>query len=153
MAALNTPDVVVTDLDGTLCDDTHRKEWALKGNWDEYHSRLRLDPVIFPVARILFGMRQLGYKIVAATGRPERYRTATVEHLALNNCGGFIDEILMRRDDDRSPTPAAKLSMLMNWGTPQEALKRVLFILDDNERVVTAYRQAGFKVLQVGDGL
>ena len=39
-AACTIGDVVVVDLDGTLCDATHRQEFAQRGEWCWPHSGL-----------------------------------------------------------------------------------------------------------------
>lgn len=147
-------DLVIVDLDGTLCDDEHRKPLARAKDWDAYHAALHDDAICEPVASLLYAMKQTGHHVLAVTGRPERYRAATIKHLVDNGVAKLVDEILMRPDEDRRATAITKMSLIAKWGTrPNEAFERHQFVLDDNESVVVALRQAGFTVFQVSDGV
>jgi len=142
---------VICDLDGTLSDDSHRKEYARRGEWDEYHKHLSEDIVILPVWRLLLAMKQADFRIIILTARPERYRVATMAWMMREQVAPAIDGLLMRMDDDYSPAHELKPKMLTEM-LGDKANQRVLFILEDTERVVRAWRLLGYKVFQVGDG-
>ena len=142
---------VICDLDGTLSDDSHRREYARRGEWDEYHKRLGGDIVTMPVLRLLMAMKASGFRTIILTGRPERYRVATMEWMERELVAAVIDGLLMRSDDDYSPAHELKPKMLTEM-LGDKSNQRVLFILEDTEKVVRAWRLLGYKVFQVGDG-
>lgn len=86
-------------------------------------------------------------------GRPERYRAVTYDWLERHDLRSVIDGLLMRPDGERMQDGELKLRLLDGYfGSRSRALRRVAFILEDRERVVTAYRGAGFRCWQVQPG-
>jgi phosphoglycolate phosphatase-like HAD superfamily hydrolase len=137
--------IIVVDLDGTLCNDTHRRHLVSAGKWDEYHSLCHLDEIYPDVAIIIGGMSRSGYEIVLCTGRNEKWREMTLDWLFKNKIFGCIDVLLMRPDDDYRPAGELKLDLIEK----NFALSKIAFALDDTEKVIEAFRNAGIAAYQV----
>lgn len=153
-------DIVVIDLDGTLCNDAHRSHLASAGQWDEYHSLCKDD---VPHADVVSFLRMCEDEtILAITGRNERFRQATYDWLGKHQLGAYIDAVLMRGDDDYRPITEVKLRALEEYLAEgitfePDALKslviaRVLVCLDDRDKMVEAYREYGLPCWQVRPG-
>lgn len=145
--------IVVVDLDGTLADASHREHLARAKMWDEFHAGLSEDKPREGVAWLLRLLhRDPEVCVVACTGRPERYRLATYKWLAANDIHG-IDDIVMRPNDDYRSDAELKPAILRDWIAafiPEGA--HVMMILDDRDKVVEAWRNAGYECWQVQPG-
>jgi len=154
--------LVVVDLDGTLCDSSHRDQYAQNGEWDEYHSRCHLDE---PHGDVLLLLRTLvdahngggePFTVVGCTGRNERWRHATEQWLVLHDVP--VDFVLMRPDFDYRSDADVKLELLREWYSSTEGAaemplhERVAFVLEDRDKMVEAWRGAGFNCWQVRQG-
>lgn len=149
---------IVIDLDGTLCDSAHRDHHARNGDWDQFHALLTEDEPHSDVLSFIKFMAtdsfNVDVELVGCTGRNEQYRIATERWLMEH--GALLDCVLMRPDHDFRPDHELKIEMLEKWhyesgaeGRPQE---RVTFILEDREKVVEAWRNAGYNCWQVRPG-
>jgi hypothetical protein len=144
-------DIIIVDLDGTLCNSGHREHHAQAKEWDLFHSKLVEDKPNVDVAEVVAGMQAWGCKAYGLTGRNEAHRPATMKWLAAN--GVELDALVMRPDNDWRPDHELKPAALHAvFGTMEIALSRVLFILEDRDRVVEAWRNLGFKCWQVQPG-
>jgi FMN phosphatase YigB (HAD superfamily) len=144
---------IVCDLDGTLCDSSHRDHLAREKQWDEFHSLLHLDKVHFDVAYSLRLMQAGGMNVVMLSGRNERYRELTYNWLATK--AHFNPEHIILRPDNNYETDAVlKPRMLAEFlaCSIEEAPSHVLMILDDRDKVVEAWRNLGFRCWQTQPG-
>ena len=147
-----TKNWIVVDLDGTLCDCSHRVHWAQAKQWDEFHAGIPEDEACGAVVAFL-QMIPEKYSVMLCTGRDEKNRKATEEWLGAKRLGHLIDVLLMRPDNDRSPDHELKLRLVHEYfGSKEDALDSVLLVLDDRDKVVEAWRDAGFKCWQVQQG-
>jgi hypothetical protein len=158
--------IIVCDLDGTLCNIEHRlhhvqrvddqTKLKRKPDWDAFFAGVKHDTVNEPVAEILYQFitTELGswqYKIVFCSGRPERCRADTREWLR-THLEGWADwddcDLYMRQDGDFRRDDIVKQEIL------DKHIKRncVLFCLDDRQSVVDMWRRNGLTCLQVADG-
>ena len=141
------------DIDGTLADCAHRIQYAQAKLWDEFHERAPEDPVIVNVADLMIEMSLSGHKIILLTGRPERYRHLTTEWLKKASLAKFYDELIMRPDDNYTPDGLMKVNILeMRFGSQEDVLANVWFVVDDRESVVEALRNYGLTVFQPAAG-
>lgn len=141
---------VVVDLDGTLCNSAHRDHLAQAGQWDEFHSRLMEDKPHYDVLQVITVLADR-YKIIALTGRSANFYLKTVEWL--NEHMAPIDHVMMRPALDFTPDHQLKPRMLDEYFTSREAaLDCVLCIFDDRDKVVEAWRNAGFRCYQTQPG-
>lgn len=156
-------DVIVCDLDGTLCDVVHRQHLAQSGAWDEFHARLTEDaprPVVLSLLGALLE-REVhdSPSLVFLTGRPEPYRAQTLQWLA-DHCDLLehdeFDCLLMRGKDEYGSDTVVKQKLLEDWLRSFYARDewdpgRVL-ILDDRDKVVAHFRDLGYECWQVQEG-
>lgn len=144
---------IVCDLDGTLCDEGHRSQFANAGQWEEYHSLCPYDKLFEDVAEVLKRLvycandtPSLGLLIV--TGRTEKYRELTRQWLTRAQV--LPDELLMRPDGSFEKANVLKLQQLEAFfGGKEAALAQVLLVLEDSDKVVQAWRDYGLPCWQV----
>lgn len=149
---MTRPFIIVVDLDGTLCNAGHRDHHAVAGQWDEFHSRL-MDDEPWPDVKAFLDLfwsassESENYHIIGLTGRPEQWRGKTYEWLQKHSIA--LDALLMRPDRDWSPDAELKPRLLESYAPSKED---VLFILEDREKVVDAWRNLGYNCWQVRPG-
>ncbi|MDI3403882.1 phosphatase domain-containing protein [Streptomyces cavernicola] len=131
------------DLDNTLADTAHRQHF-LQGrprDWNGFFAAAPDDP---PLADGLALVREHAEEceIQYLTGRPERCRADT--EAWLDRYGLPAGRIWMRSDSDRRPARHTKLDVLRRLARGRE----VRVLVDDDELVCEAARQAGFRVVR-----
>ena len=140
---------VVVDLDGTVanCDTRLHHVKGKKRNYKAFYSEVANDKPINDMIELVKSLSFL-YEIVFCTGRSEISRYDTIQWIN-QHMGMDTPVLLMRNERDYRPDNETKLELLENYGlTPHE----VLFILEDRSRVVKAWRDAGYRCLQVQEG-
>ncbi|WP_329200093.1 MULTISPECIES: phosphatase domain-containing protein [unclassified Streptomyces] len=134
--------LAVFDIDNTLSDTDHRQHFLERRprDWDGFFGAAPADP---PLARgvALAVESAADCEVVYLTGRPERCRADTVEWLARH--GLPEGRLWMRGDRDRRPARATKLEVLGRIARGRE----VRMLVDDDELVCRAAREAGFRVV------
>jgi hypothetical protein len=101
---------------------------------------------------MLLELANATYTIIACTGRSEAQRKPTEAWLRERGIDHF-ETILMRPNGDNTPDHQLKLRLVdEHFGSREAALEAVDFILDDRDRVVEAFRDAGFTCWQVQAG-
>lgn len=141
--------VIVVDLDGTLCNSRHREHLAAAGQWDEFHSGLSEDEPWNDVKLLIDLLGQIEpYVIVGLTGRNEKFRLATLQWLDDQEI--VLDALLMRHNDDYRSDHELKPAMLEEFLL--QPTERVWFILEDRDKVVEAWRNLGYNCWQVRPG-
>ena len=140
---------VVIDLDGTLCDLTHRQHYVETSpkNWDAFFDGCK-DDALFPWCKALIdGMNSVGYFVAIVSGRPERCRTATEKWLKDNEV--VWDELyFVREDGDHAPDDLLKEQWLKRYPDRND----IEFVVDDRKRVVEMWRRNGLVCLQCAIG-
>lgn len=147
--------IIICDIDGTLCTDEHRN-YLLQcepRKWDEYFDLCHLDQPVEAVVKVLRmakwkdrGGIDPPYKIHLMTARVDTVRQKTIDWLKLHNVP--YDTITFRPADSRVQDNVLKTMWANELGGPD----RVLFVLEDRQRVVDAWRQAGYTCFQVAPG-
>lgn len=142
------------DLDGVVADVRHRLHHVTGGarvaggtrvaggrkDWDAFFAAAADDPLLPEGAAVVARLRQ-DHEVVWLTGRPEQCRAATLSWLAEH---GLPDgRLVMRESGDRRPARVTKVELLRRLA----AERPVDVLVDDDEQVVQAARQAGFEVL------
>lgn len=146
---------IICDLDGTLCNTEHRDHHARAREWDEFNSKLIHDTPNEAVVTMLRAVRTYwpNVKAMALTARSGSMVEETTDWLAARGLYQLFDTIRMRPMHDKSSDADLKPKMLFDFfGSKEEALRRVMVILDDRDRVVNAFREHGFTVWQVKAG-
>lgn len=141
---------IIVDLDGTLCDSTHREHLAREKRWEEFHEAAKDDQ---PRQDVYCFIRWLAndFIIIGCTGRNERYRAATNAWMLKHEV--HLDELFMRPDNDFSSDFELKPKIIAAvFGSQEKALKEVLLILEDRDRMVEVWRNLGYVCWQVRAG-
>ena len=142
----DAPNAIVVDLDNTLALLNGRSPY--RGDLCEGDSP---DPAVLWLIRstLLLDPRMSEVAVIFLTGRNESARTAT--QLWLRSIGVFAWEaLIMRAEDDWRPSDVYKLDKLQNEIIPAY---NVLFMLDDDDRVVRVVRELGIACWQSRDRL
>jgi len=144
-----TLSVVVFDLDGTLSDTKNRQHHLNKSpkDWGTFFAELVYDEPHWDIVAILHALYAAGHRIVLATGRDETHRTNTIHWLRSHGIP-FL-KLYMRPTGDRRDDSVVKTEMIaaMNADGFHPWLA-----FDDRNRVVSAWREAGVRCLQVAPG-
>jgi len=158
-------DIIVCDLDGTLCNIDHRLHFVQYVNkpvegapldcnerprkdWDSFFNGVPNDTVNEPVLKVLDAFRsgQQIYEIVFCSGRPERCRADTEAWLKQHGFNHYA--LWMREDGDFRRDDIVKQEILDKYLEKD----RVLFVLDDRDQVVDMWRRNGLTCFQVAEG-
>jgi hypothetical protein len=136
------PAVVVLDIDGTVADCRHRQHHVFTNtpDWEAFFTGSGLDSPL-PQGVALALQHAADSNVIWLTGRPERYRKITAAWLQAH--GLPVTGLHMRPDDDMRPAPIFKTERLSQLATEHE----ILLVVDDDDRVVAALREAGWPVL------
>jgi hypothetical protein len=139
--------IILVDIDHTLSDAYHRDPMIGIAPWDEYHAgSIEDDPAHDMVDFLNNSSLHEHYEIIGLTSRPEKFRQLTMQWLARHEIK--LDDLWMRGDKDYRPAQVVKISKC------EEKLgegwqRRILFMIDDNERVIAAFKAEGVSALQI----
>lgn len=140
---------VIVDLDGTLCNCDHRKYVVDEGDkeksetWEKFHSLCSQDGLYMDVWYLVKAMEQMGVEIVFITGRTHDHLDKTMKWLGThdiraNENDNWKNRLFMRHPDDRSGIAQYKKTV---YERNLKNTHEVLFVLDDNEKVVKMFRE------------
>lgn len=137
---------LIVDLDGTLCDDSHRTEFAEAKDWDAYHSRCVEDQ---PRRDVQLFVQMIGVfqniDIIALTGRTDDWRPATIEWLSRNRVE--VNHLFMRPATDYRSADEVKWELLLaHFGDEEELKANVLLMLENEQRHADFWRGKGIPV-------
>jgi phosphoglycolate phosphatase-like HAD superfamily hydrolase len=137
----------IFDLDGTLCDDSHRKHYLKNKprDWDSYGENLVHDVPIEPVYNVLQSLSEK-FKIVLLTGRSDDYRQKTIDWLDRHKIQ--YDGLYMRQYQDYRDDTIVKEELLEQI----EDIYEVIGVFDDRKRVVDFWIMRGIFVFDVAQG-
>jgi hypothetical protein len=135
------------DLDGTLCDVSHRRQWVATQpkNWDAWNAGIAEDKLNLPVYNTVVALSQY-FDIVLVSGRGEEYRQVTEEWLERNNV--TYSKLFMRPAGDFRPDDEIKAEL----ADEVEKTYKILGVFDDRKRVVDMWIARGVFVFDVGQG-
>jgi hydroxymethylpyrimidine pyrophosphatase-like HAD family hydrolase len=133
---------VIFDLDGTLCDDSHRMHLlgspGVKKDYKAYNALLHLDKVKEAVKMTLNGFHMYGCKIFLVTGRFEEVREATEKWLVENQI--TYDGLVMRDNKDYRSGDIVKreeLNKIRACGYD------VIAAFEDRQKLIDMFREEG----------
>ena len=139
--------IILIDLDHTLTDAFWRDEMIGISPWDVYHSEAIHDKPAHDFVEFIRPFYDKPYySLIGITSRPEKFRDLTMKWLCKHNV--FLEDIWMRPNDNYQAAGPMKVELCQNklgdlWKD------RVLCIIDDNDRVIEAFRAEGITCLQV----
>lgn len=147
-AKYNKQKAIIVDLDGTLCDITHRRHYVLEKpkNWKAFFAGIRGDKVTKAVEDIIKSYYTLGDKVILVSGRPETYRDVTENWLKKH--GIPYHWLLMRGFNDKRDDTEVKEEIYDRYIAPYFT---VLFSVDDRKRVCRMWYRKGIPLFMVGD--
>jgi hypothetical protein len=127
------------DIDGVLADVRHRLHFIERRprDWDGFFAAAVDDPA-HPEGIALVQTLEGDHEVVFLTGRPRRLATDTERWLAQQGVGGH--RLIMRPERDRRPAATVKVELLRQVA----AGRRVAVVVDDDEDVIRAMRDAGY---------
>lgn len=137
---------VIVDLDGTLCNDSSRKH-LVEGkhrDYDAYHAALMSDEPNPKLLSKLDAFTDEGVLIFYITGRPEKYRSLTLDWFMLHD---VPPGMLFMKPDNNVMQKAADFK--------REVIERELksldigFAFDDNDRVLEMLKGLGIETVKV----
>lgn len=141
---------IIVDIDGTLADISTTIHILEKDatNWDEWAEATRKCPSNKWCEELIDAMYVRGYHIVFVTGRNNKYRALTKEWLKRHTTVKDYT-LVMRPNNDFRSDELVKEDLYYD-----EVEKRydILFVVDDRQRVVDAWRKLGLVCLQCARG-
>lgn len=144
---------IIVDLDGTLCDTSHRQHHVEKTpkNWIAFYEALIHDKPNDWCERLIDSMRKTGIEIIFVSGRPDNYRELTEGWL---HDWGFSlasdpHPLFMRKSGDFRKDSIVKTEIYREQIKPNFD---VVFCIDDRQQVVDAWRELGLTCLQCAKG-
>lgn len=135
--------VAALDIDGVVADVRHRLHLVQPGTWAEFFAAAPDDPLLPTGAAVAERLAQ-HHDIVWLTGRPEHTRAATAAWLASHGLPGGALLMHPERAIDPRPTRAIKREHVAEL---ENAGSRVVVVVDDDPRIVDAFRADGVHCL------
>lgn len=143
--------MIIVDIDGTLANSKQRHELATNSddtiNWDvlyDYNTVIEDKPIQYIIDSVKI-WKQLGYKIVLFTSRPERIREAT--EYWLNKYEIPYDELYMRSIEDHYIKDTELKLKMYNEFVDEE----VLFAIEDKQEIIDVWKRLGIPSYKVVD--
>lgn len=135
---------VVFDLDGTLANIEHRRHLVDQEHpeWDTFYDLCHLDDVNEWCAELMRCMSEEGHVVVVVSARRNSQRGKTKKWLAENNIS-YDRLYLLREGNNDTPDTKLKKAWLESYGK-----NKILFVVDDRQKVVDMWRKEGLVCLQ-----
>ena len=141
---------IIIDLDGTLCDVSHRVHFVKEQppNWPAFFDACADDTPNAAVVALYRAMLTSYHQIIYVSGRPETHRRHTEVWLERHRLNGHT-ALLMRPTDDYRPDTEIKREL---FGKYISGRYTILFTVDDRSSVVKMWRDLGLTCFQVAEG-
>jgi len=146
---LRKRDCFCFDLDGTLCNVNHRRQYVATKprNWDAWNKGLINDVPNVAVQKVFQALRNdQDVDMIIVSGRSDDYKEQTIKWLTDNEI--FYDEIYMRKYKDHRDDAVVKGEI----ADEIEKTHNILGVFDDRQRVVNMWIERGIWVFDVGQG-
>lgn len=142
---------IICDLDGTLCDSTHRNHYVQQNpkNWDKFFAEAVKDPVNTWCLDLILDLQTQGSEILFVTGRHMGLARDTIEWLhkhtpfkvALNQ------NLFMRPLNDRRQDYIVKEEIFKKYLEPQF---KIWLAIDDKPNVIHTWEKLNIPSLYCG---
>jgi predicted secreted acid phosphatase len=144
------PNCVVFDLDGTLCNVYHRRQYVATKprNWDAWNAGIINDTPNQPVLEVFNALKDR-FPIFFVSGRSDDYRDVTIQWF--ENHGIYEHDyngLLMRKYKDHRDDAIVKGEL----ADEIENDYKIFAVFDDRKRVVDMWVNRGIFVFDVGQG-
>ncbi|MFL6131748.1 MAG: hypothetical protein ACJ72A_03035 [Nocardioidaceae bacterium] len=136
------PMTAVVDIDGVLADVRHRLRHVTSRpkDWPAFFAAAAEDTLLDEGERTVRALAEV-YDVVYLSGRPEHLRRVTEDWF--RRYGLPEGTLLLRPEGDFRPSRIFKVESLRRLARD----RTVVVLVDDDERVLAAAREAGFDVL------
>jgi hypothetical protein len=134
--------LAVVDLDGVVADVRHRLHHVAgrPQDWPAFFAAAADDGLLAEGSETVHRLAEV-YDVTYLSGRPERLRRVTQRWLHDNDLPD--GPLLLRPDGDYRPSRVYKVEALRGLAET----RTVVVLVDDDQRVLDAAREAGFDVL------
>ena len=141
---------VAIDLDGTLCNVSHRVHYVKQNppDWTSFFDACVNDTPNPAVAALVRMAHDARYTILFVSGRPETHRRQTETWLERHELA-LHDRLLMRPEGDYRADDVVKRELYEQYIAGRYD---ILFVVDDRASVVAMWRSLGLTCLQVAEG-
>lgn len=138
--------VVISDLDGTLCDLSHRKHFVETENkdWKSFFEGIGGDMLR---TEVLDKVNSHKKPVILVSARPEQYRTVTENWLAMNHIN--YEFLIMREANDKRQDTEVKSDIYDKYLSKL----KIEALYDDRPSVIRMWGSKGINVIDVGDGI
>ena len=146
MTALNE-DAVLVDLDGTVCDVSHRQHLIAdraNADWRAYSLQCYADKPVPNIIGLVRFFYDEGLRIALVSGRHEAARTLTEEWCADNHLA--YDMLVLRAEGDHTPNAEYKVQAVKQLARDGYS---VVYAIDDFHKAADALRSVGVPTLLV----
>lgn len=143
---------IIVDLDGTLCDLSHRLHYVKgeKKDWPSFLSGVHNDLLNRWCSELIYAMDKRGYKTIFCTGREGTKEIMDKTTTWLTNWLPNLGWCLYHREEgDHRKDAIIKRELYKNFIEPEF---NVLFVVDDRQQVVDMWREVGLTCLQCAKG-
>jgi hypothetical protein len=140
-------DIIIIDLDGTLANIEHRLHHIQKEpkDWDSFYDACDKDVPNEWAVKLIEMVTWTTYKIIILSARRKIDKHKTLGWLIKNEIK-YDDLFLLRGLNDHTPDYVLKKRWLDSQ--PEETKERILFVVEDRQRVVDMWRAEGITCLQ-----
>ena len=140
-------DVVICDLDGTLCDIEHRLHFAKSSpkNWKSFFGSIDGDDLREEIWEKVKSVK--AKQIIFVSARPETYRRETELWLSDNDIYNYI--LIMREAHDKRPDTEVKSDIYEKYLKKLNIIK----VFDDRPSVIRMWKEKGLEVEDCGGGV
>lgn len=139
---------IVTDLDGTLCDYSHRLAHLKTKNWNKFNSGCLEDKPIIPILDVIQALHSFGANIYIFTARPIDFYKQT--RMWLNKYKVPFIDIYMRGHDDLRSDKDVKADFIKNLVEVKK--QKIHLAIDDRLTIANLFRSKGIVCLHARDG-
>ena len=139
---------IVTDLDGTLCDYSHRLAHLKSRNWDAFNNLCLEDKPIIPILDLVRAFHSYGARIYVFTARPIDYYKQT--KLWLRKYRVPFEDIYMRGANDVRSDKAVKSDFIDTFTEVHK--QKIHLAIDDRLVIANLFREKGIVCLHARDG-
>ena len=141
---------IIFDLDGTLCDVTHRRQFVATKprNWDAWNKGISNDKAVKQVLAMFHSLKYF-YAIFFVSGRSDDYRDITLQWF--DDHGIMSDDyngLYMRKYQDHRDGAIVTAEI----ADQIEEQYQIFAVFDDRKRVLTMWQERGIFTFDVSQG-
>lgn len=147
---MTKPNAIVFDLDGTLCNVLHRRQFVATKprNWNAWNAGIINDTPNQPVLEVFNALKDR-FPIFFVSGRSDDYRDVTIQWFEKHGIYEYdYNGLLMRKYKDNRDDAIVKSEI----ADEIEKNYNIFAVFDDRKRVVDMWVNRGVFVFDVGQG-